>query len=153
MTDPDFLNEQQVNRPPQRPLSLTMLCVLSFGWKALSFINVVDIFILIQGSFNEFILDYAKAQSMPELEERIKLLSNIHWSYPCLFLVVIVVAFIGVLNMWNLQKKGFHIYTLATIAELIIANAYKVGNGMPDMIIAGFFVALYALQLRNMVRE
>jgi hypothetical protein len=153
MTDSDLLNEQQPQKPTKRPPSLTILCVLSFIWKVISCIYVLDIILLIQGSLGELIKLYEKEEPVPGFADKLKLLSNLHWSYPCLFFITILVSFWGVIKMWKLQKKGFHIYTLATIAELTIANLYKAGNGMPDIIISGFFVALYAMQLRYMVKE
>lgn len=63
-------------------------------------------------------------------------------------MLLYVASFIGVLMMWRLQKKGFHVYTIAQFLMLIVTSVFvtsKVG-GFPfgPIFWTAAFVFMYA---------
>jgi hypothetical protein len=71
-------------------------------------------------------------------------------------IVLSIVSLLGVWWMWNLQKKGFWLYTLATVVGLITPFIF-LGGGMMTLLGVGFlavisiiFVILYAVNLKHM---
>jgi hypothetical protein len=71
-------------------------------------------------------------------------------------IVLSIVSLLGVWWMWNLQKKGFWLHTLATVVGLITPFIF-LGGGMMTLLGVGFlavisiiFVILYAVNLKHM---
>jgi hypothetical protein len=71
-------------------------------------------------------------------------------------IVLSILSLLGVWWMWNLQKKGFWLYTLATVAGLITPFIF-LGGGMMTLLGVGFlgvisliFIILYAVNLKHM---
>ena len=71
-------------------------------------------------------------------------------------IVLSILSLLGVWWMWNLQKKGFWLYTLATVVSLITPFIF-LGGGMMTLLGVGFlavisiiFIILYAVNLKHM---
>lgn len=145
--------------PAKRPEMLTALCVLSFinaAWNALSnFISFVfyDLFQNIlgqmkdgKGMFEEMAKMYG--DNWETMLEASSMAFSISRGYYFAELALYIASFIGVLKMWKLQKKGFHIYTISQILMLIATSIFvtaKVGGGFPfgAVIWTIFFVLMY----------
>lgn len=126
----DQENNSFENPEPQRPSGLSVACVLSFinaGFQILS--NLV------------WFLSYNAMKEVAESEEYYELMEKFtpnidqledtmqsqlaisRTSY-LLMLLLFVASFYGVLQMWKMQKKGFHIYTIAQILMLIVTAIF-----------------------------
>ena len=67
-----------------------------------------------------------------------------------------VASFIGVLMMWRLQKKGFHVYTIAQCLMIIMTSIFvtnKIG-GFPfgPIFWTAAFVFMYASHYKNVMK-
>ena len=118
------------NPEPQRPTGLTIACVLSF-------INAG--FQIISNLF--WFLAYNTMQSLGQDEDYLDLMEKFSQdndqieaamqsqlavgrvSY-LLSALLFAASFYGVLQMWKLQKKGFHIYAIAQILLLIVEAVF-----------------------------
>lgn len=81
---------------------------------------------------------------------------SINRSYYLISCILYITSFIGVMQMWRLKKRGFHIYTVAQILILIVSTIfiYNTLNGSPiaDLIITAVFVILYFKHYRNVMQ-
>lgn len=146
--------------PAKRPEMLTILCVLSFinaVWNALSnFISFV---------FYDTIKDLFSKMSSEEMleelgeemgDEMIETWTSLMDASSSVFavgrgyyffeMVLFIASFVGVLMMWKLWKRGFHIYAIAQILMLIVTSIFvinKIGGGFP--LGAIFWTALFVI--------
>ncbi|MBR4837570.1 MAG: hypothetical protein IK004_03925 [Bacteroidales bacterium] len=146
-TDQD--NQNFENPEPQRPTGLTIACVLSF-------INAV-------WQFFSNLLWFTAYNAMRELsqtEEYDEMLENFSQdidllnstiqnqlavsriSYLLLALLY-AASFYGVLQMWKLQKQGFHIYAIAQILLLIVTAVFVTSVTGESIVGAAVLTALW----------
>lgn len=71
-------------------------------------------------------------------------------------LITSVLGLVGVWLMWNLKKNGFYLYTVASLAGLVLPFMY-LGFSSMGLLSLGFgglltvlFIVLYALNLKHM---
>ena len=157
----DQENNSFENPEPQRPSGLSVACVLSFinaGFQILS--NLV------------WFLSYNAMKEVAESEEYYELMEKFtpnidqledtmqsqlaisRTSY-LLMLLLFVASFYGVLQMWKMQKKGFHIYAIAQILMLIVTAIFVTSvNGTsiagPAVLTAIWIGIYYIYYKRNM---
>ena len=159
------LEEQQ--EPAKRPEMLTVLCVLSF-------INAVynGIVNFISFAFYDFFQSMFEqmskgegvfeevAEQMGDNWELMTQASSIAFSigrgYYFFETLLYVASFIGVLMMWRLQKKGFHVYTIAQCLMIIMTSIFvtnKIG-GFPfgPIFWTAAFVFMYASHYKNVMK-
>lgn len=153
-----------------RPTLLTVLCILSFIGGAWGLIS--GTMNLVQDNTAELAaaqaqMDEARAEMGDEasgmvgglmdgaMEMAEKAAANAR-SIGIATIVLSLISLFGVWKMWNLQKQGFWLYLLATIAGLIVPLIFLGFNmlallsvGMGGLI-ALIFVILYATQLKHM---
>ncbi len=158
-------NEQEFdNAPQERPSSLTIVCVLS----ALNAVYQTISNISVWGMYNKFqeFLDESSEmyEQMSDImgdtwEQMALMYSNIfsvNRSYYLLCCIFYIVSFVGVMQMWRLNKRGFHIYTIAQILILIVSTifVYNIPNSSPifDLIMTAIFVMFYFRHYRNVMR-
>ena len=72
-------------------------------------------------------------------------------------MILFIASFIGVLMMWRLQKRGFHVYTIAQILMLIATSIFvisKVGGGFPfgPIMWTALFVMMYYTHYKKVMR-
>ena len=72
-------------------------------------------------------------------------------------MVLYIASFVGVLMMWKLQKRGFHVYTIAQILMLITTSVFvtaKIGGGFPFGSVLGtaLFVFMYYSHYKNVMK-
>lgn len=153
--------------PAKRPEMLTVLCVLSFinaVWNALSnFISFVfyDTFSSLmtqmrngEGMFAEMAEQMGDSWEM--MTEASALAFSVGKSYYFLEMALFIMSFVGVMMMWKLQKRGFHVYTIAQILMLIVTSVFvtsKVG-GFPfgQIFWALLFVMMYYSHYKKVMR-
>ena len=133
------------DQQPKRPELLTLLCVLSFiGSGLASFSNLI-----ITLSYSSIAEIFASSGiDIPGMEE---MLSGGRTFFALSFIIQLL-SFIGVLNMWKLNKVGFHIYSISQILMLIIPSFFIPELDFPIIAIlfTAMFVILYASMLKHM---
>lgn len=131
--------EQQTATPTAtRPGFLTVLCILSWIWQGIA--AVLYLLVMTAGAVVEGAAAAAGADTSG---------TGNMWLYLGLGFTSIIVAFIGVLKMWKLQKVGFFMYVGAFALSTINDVIYD-GISMAGLIIGGAFIAMYAINLKAM---
>jgi hypothetical protein len=72
-------------------------------------------------------------------------------------MLLFIASFVGVLMMWKLQKKGFHVYAISQILMLIVTSVFvtsKIGGGFPFGAIfwTALFVIMYFPHYKNAMK-
>ena len=142
------LNQEPVTGSKvKRPVLLSILCILTFIGSGMNLISNLFIFFF-YSSFKTVAPDIIKTFKIPGMD-------TILSAQPFFFLVSAAIYGIslgGAYYMWNLQKRGFHLYTVAQIL-LILALMYFLKLPRPsvaDLIISGSFIILYSTNLKYM---
>lgn len=124
-------NYQDFENPePQRPTGLTIACVLSFinaGFQFLSNIFSFLAYNLMQeiGQSEEYYEMMEKfAPDMEQLENTMQAQLAVSRISYLLMALLYAASFYGVLQMWKLQKQGFHIYAIAQLLILIVTAVF-----------------------------
>lgn len=118
------------NPAPKRPNGLTVACVLSFisaGWFALG--NLITF--LSYNFMKSMVTDENYLELMEKFGQDAEMLETTmeaqfavsRVSY-LLQALLYIGSFIGVLFMWRLQKKDFHIYAISQILLLIVTAVF-----------------------------
>ena len=125
----EYTDNQQYNDfetpEPQRPTGLTVWCVLSFinaGWQILANIVTFLMYNLMKeiGQSEEYLEMMEKfAPNVDDIESAMQVQLAVSRMSYLVQALLYVGSFIGVLYMWRLQKKGFHIYAISQILILI----------------------------------
>ncbi len=122
----------------KRPQLLTVLCILSFVGSSLSSFS----FLMVYSSYNEM---------MPQIQEfsatfpGIELIANAPRGFFLTGFFLYTFSFFGANLMWRLKKVGFHFYTAAQIAVLLLPLIYIKDYPLPllDGIFSALFIILY----------
>ena len=112
----------------QRPTLLTLCCILSF---------IAGIFRIGFFTFVIFIASAVSAETSTQLLTGAALLLT----FASLF---------GVIQMWNLQKTGFYIYSAASVLSLILLSVSSGEFPVLTVIFGLVFIGLFALNLKDM---
>ena len=159
-------NNQNINSfenpEPQRPNGLTVACVLSFINAGLQFIS--NIF-----SYLAYNMMHELAQSeeyyemmekfMPDMDE-FETAMEAQLAVPrisyLLTALLFAGSFIGVLYMWRMLKKGFHIYAIAQILMLIVTALMVVpvtGASMAGpVVLTAIWIGIYFIYYRKTLK-
>lgn len=132
----------------QRPLSFNVLCVLAFGFGGISII--VNLYLILTGTLSQSYREFAVVQnflgSSAEYHGMI---------YSFLGLALSVVAFFGVIQMWNQLRSGFWLFVIAKITYLIlpffllnVVFIYLVYLMLPFTIMVMVFIILFSFNFR-----
>lgn len=133
-----------------RPEILTVLCILTFIGSGLSMFSNLALFAL---------LDQIKAMFADDpiynflgIEMNMSIFLNVNANFFLLQSVLYSFSLIGALQMWKLQKRGFHIYSIAQIILLIFPKIFIPDMPFPvmDMVITGSFIYFYFNNLKFM---
>lgn len=158
--------------PQKRPEMLTVLCILSFinaAWNTLSnFVSFAfyDVFqnIFTQmkegtGMFEEVTEEMVEemGDSWTMMLDVASLSFSVGRGYYFLEMLLFIASFVGVLMMWRLQKKGFHVYAVVQILMLIAASVFvtsKVGGGFPfgPIFWTALFVIMYYSHYKKVMK-
>lgn len=147
------------NPTPQRPSGLSVWCVLSFINAVFQFISNIFWF-----------LAYNTMQSLGQDEDYLELMEKFSQgndqieatmqsqlavsrvSY-LLTALLFVASFYGVLQMWKLQKRGFHIYAIAQILILIVTAMFVTSvtgaSIIGPVVLTAIWIGIYYLYYRR----
>ena len=135
---------------PVRPTTLTILTIFTFIGSGLSSFVYLMMF-AINGTFQQLYQDGAFEVFMTsqEQEDVLKLLIQVSPTYFLIQGLIFLSSLAGAVLMWNLRKKGFHLYTIAQILLLIVQQIYLSELPFPafELLIATLFVYFYARHL------
>lgn len=153
----DYNIEQE--EPKKRPEMLTVLCILSFinaVWNGLSNLISFVFYDMFQNVFNQMSEGEGMFEDMAEqmgdswemMVEASAMAFSISRGYYFFEMVLYIASFVGVMMMWKLQKRGFHVYTIVQILMLIATSVFvtsKIGGGFPfgPIFWAALFVFMY----------
>ena len=125
-------NQNFGNPEPQRPLGLSVACVLSFINAGFQFITNIFWFLgykTIQNigqseEYQELVEKLTPDAEQVETSMQAQLaISRVNF---LLMALLFAMSFYGVLQMWQLQKRGFHIYSIAQILMLIVMAIFVI---------------------------
>ena len=160
----DYNIEQE---EPKRPEMLTVICVLSFINAVYNGISNFVSFAFYD-SFQKVFAQMRNGEGMfADMAEQLgdnwemfaqasSLAFSVGRGYYFLETILYVASFIGVLMMWRLQKKGFHVYTIAQCLMIIMTSIFvtnKIG-GFPfgPIFWTAAFVFMYASYYKNVMK-
>jgi uncharacterized Tic20 family protein len=167
----DFQIEKQSG---ERPVLLTVLCILTFAWAGISILSGL---IGIIGNSPEKQMQAIEKmrETNPELADSMEAVylesQNSFWGkYSNLFsLIFNIGSLIGAFFMWNMKKSGFHIYTLSELLPYPfifasgktamnalsgvlggMASGSMVGAMIMLILFDALFIVLYGINLKKM---
>ena len=161
----DYNIEQE---EPKRPEMLTVICVLSFINAVYNGISNFVSFAFYD-TFQKVFAQMRNGEGMfADMAEQLgdnwemfaqasSLAFSVGRGYYFLETLLYVASFIGVLMMmWRLQKKGFHVYTIAQCLMIIMTSIFvtnKIG-GFPfgPIFWTAAFVFMYASHYKNVMK-
>lgn len=162
----DYNIEQE--EPKKRPDMLTVLCILSFinaVWNTLSNFISFTFYNTFQSVFKQMTEGEGMFEDMAEqmgdswemMVEASAMAFSISRGYYFFEMVLYIASFVGVMMMWKLQKRGFHVYTIVQILMLIATSVFvtaKIGGGFPfgSIIWTAFFVFMYYPHYKNVMK-
>lgn len=159
----EFTDNQNIdnfeNPVPQRPTGLTVACVLSFisaGWFFLgNLITFLSYNFMKSLSSDENYLEMMEqfVPDMDEFEATMQAQFAVSRVSYLLQALLYIGSFIGVLYMWKLQKKGFHIYAISQILILIATAVFVTSvTGAPiwgSVILTAIWIGIYYIYYRK----
>lgn len=161
-------------QPEERPVLLTVLCILTFAWAGISILSGL---IGIIGNSPEKQMQAIEKmrETNPELADSMEAVylenQNSFWGkYSNLFsLIFNIGSLIGAFLMWNMKKTGFHIYTLSELLPYPfifasgktamnalsgvfggVASSSMVGAMIMLILFDALFIVLYGINLKKM---
>ncbi|MGN0033767.1 MAG: hypothetical protein ACI358_08355 [Candidatus Limimorpha sp.] len=156
--------EDFMNPKPQRQFMLSFLCVLSFINSVYQTIASLSTFLMYNTMKKMFAdEDGVLSDLIEQLGEQVEVslnameaLFSVNRFYYLLTAVLFIASFFGVFYMWKLQKRGFHIYTIAQILILICSFwFYYRPTGLSawsDVVTTVIFVVWYLVFYRRDMR-
>ena len=131
----------------KRPPNLMLLCILTFIGSGISAIS--SLFVVMAYD----IMPMAVEQSpIPGAKEMMELVTAAGRSFFIYMGLLYGLSVLGAFFMWKLNKKGFHLYTVAQllmiIVPLLMISGYQ--TPFPTILLTASFILAYALNLRFM---
>ena len=131
----------------KRPPNLMLLCILTFIGSGISAIS--SLFVVMAYD----IMPMAVEQSpIPGAKEMMELVMAAGRSFFIYMGLLYGLSVLGAFFMWKLNKKGFHLYTVAQllmiIVPLLMISGYQ--TPFPTILLTASFILAYALNLRFM---
>ena len=161
----DYNIEQE--EPAKRPEMLTVVCILSFinavyngiaNFISFAFYDTFKNLLEQMRNGEGMFADMAEqmGDNWEVMAQASALAFSVGRGYYFFETLLYVASFIGVLMMWRLQKKGFHVYTIAQCLMIIATSVFvtnKVG-GFPFGAIfwTAAFVFMYASHYKNAMK-
>lgn len=161
---------ESLNPPKDRPVFLTVICILSYVGLGMSILN--GLIGAIFGRVTSFMSPLVKSvmeqdMDLDELPDGIRRMVESSFSVvhkameyattmSLLAVVLYIIALFGVINMWQLKKRGFYLYTGAKIFILLIPVIFLGFNFISfvavtaNALFVGLFIILYAVNLKHM---
>ena len=166
----DYIEDYNIEHEeePKRPEMLTVLCVLSFinaVWNGLSNLISFVFYDMYQSLSAQMVAGEGIYEDIAEqmgdywevLANTLSMTALIGRGYYFIEMVLYIASFVGVLMMWKLQKRGFHVYTIAQILMLITTSVFvtsKIGGGFPfgPIFWTALFVFMYYSHYKNVMK-
>lgn len=133
-SDNIFQKPQQPKRPPM----LTALCILTFIGSGMSGFS----FFMVYSAYNEILPQLQEfSGKFPGMEYILGAPKNFFMTGFILY----TFSFFGANLMWRFKKVGFHFYTAAQIAVVLLPMIYIKNYPLPviDGLFTAFFIILY----------
>lgn len=158
LTENQQINEFE-NPTPKRPDALSIACVLSYvnaGWQFLSHIVLFLAYNMMKNVMqSEEYLDLV--EKMGQDSEQVEGVMSWYFSVPrfsfLILALLFVGSFIGVYHMWNMKKKGFHIYAIAQILILIATAVFVTSvtgaSLVSPVILTAIWIGIYFIYYRK----
>lgn len=150
----DFENPQ-----PQRPSGLSVWCVLSFINAGFQFISNIFWFLAYNtmqslGQDEDYLELMEKfSQDNEQIESAMQSQLAVSRVSYLLTALLYVASFYGVLQMWQLQKRGFHIYSIAQILLLIVTAVFVTSvtgaSIIGAVVLTAIWIGIYYLYYRR----
>lgn len=140
------MDENSKDETLKRTHLLTVLLVLSFIGGGLGFLSNMAIYLL-----HDEMLAVLSAQNMQSfMGVDVAQLLSVN---PLLFLsqaIFLALSVVGAIMMWQLNRSGFHVYTISQIVLLILPKLFISGIPFPwfELSLSFLFVYLYAKSLK-----
>ncbi len=109
----DEIHQDTQPHMTQKPIFFSLLCVASFVYNGLIILLLLTAFFF-QAYLIEMIREYANYQA-PETSFYVFLISG---------LLLVGLAFYGVLKMWQLKKAGFYFFLLSNVLVMILLQLF-----------------------------
>ncbi|HEY9115309.1 MAG TPA: hypothetical protein VIN10_11475 [Bacteroidales bacterium] len=142
--------EEQPKTKIPRPELLKLLCILTFIGSGLSMLSNVALFSVIDQIREMFAED--PIYMVFGVEMNMSIFLNVNPWFFMIQAVLYSLSFSGALQMWKLNKIGFHIYSVAQILLLIVPKIFIPDMPFPaiDLILTGSFIYFYYLNVKFM---
>lgn len=126
----------------QRPVFLTVLCILSFVFAGLAFLGYIAIFTVMG----------AATAALANMEGAVQAAGpsvGMTWAYLIVSLIMTIVGLVGVIKMWKLNKSGFTLYAGSSVVSVIMGIIYA-GFSVMSVVFPIAFIAMYYVNLKAM---
>ena len=145
MENTELLND---NKPFKRPLSLTILCILSFISSGMGIFSSI-----MTPMFSDVMVELVKSSPNvdPALMDQTLLVLQAGWVYYFLTFLFASGSLIGAIMMWKLNKKGIHFYSISNLASLFLPTLLLgITISWFSILFTSCFIALYVSNLKHM---
>ena len=131
----------------KRPPGLTFLCILTFIGSGISAISSL----FVAAAYN-LIPEAVKQSPLQDAEAVLNLIRSAGPDFFAIMGILYLISFAGAIMMFKLKRNGFHIYTTAQLAMLILPLLMIDGFVIPvsNLLLTGSFVLAYAVNIRIM---
>jgi hypothetical protein len=127
----------------ERPVTLTVLCILSFIGSGLAFFT----YSMVTFSYQEFMTALQEIQfDLPQVE----LIRHASKGFFISGMLLQGSSLLGVSLIWRLHKAGFHFYTMSQLLIPFHPWLFLKMDGFPffSLLISVIFIFLYSLHLK-----
>jgi len=131
----------------KRPPGLTFLCILTFIGSGISAISSL----FVAAAYN-LIPEAVKQSPLQDAEAVLNLIRSAGPDFFAIMGILYLISLAGAIMMFKLKRNGFHIYTTAQLAMLILPLLMIDGFVIPvsNLLLTGSFVLAYAVNIRIM---
>lgn len=163
-------SEAEVSMKERRGTTLIVLAILSWVSMGFSFLSTVpgvftgpmsadelaDTKVEILAAFTPEMIEILGTDFVEENIRIIEKTNEYHYIILGVNLSTLILGFFGVLQMFNLRKKGYFFYLVYTVVPvflplILFGNGFLVMAGLvASLLIGGVFCLLYGLQLKRM---
>lgn len=129
----------------ERPVFLTVLCILSFVAAGLGILGYIAAFALMgaaEGLTNAAVANGATVSGPG---------TGMIWAYIIVGFATTILGLVGVIKMWKLQKAGFMLYVAATVVSVVMGIIYSgFGPSIVGIVISAGFIVMYQMNTKAM---
>lgn len=138
-------------KPVARPLQLTVMCILSFVGGGLMLLSNL-VYSFSYDMISSMVQNNEIPKSFSSIKESLEITLAAGRGFFIVGTILNIASLTGAIMMWNLLKKGFHIYTIAQILLIISILYFVKGQGFPtgELLLSGVFVSFYAINMKAM---